>query len=182
MDLIDLQERFKSLEENLQSHSHAWNDISYKPNVFLNSPALRVLASDFNNSASTLLDVTGLTIPIGANEAWKFELFGRYQTADAATGAGLSLTAPSGATIGGRVWFRQGSDGTDGFWETEILTSGADTTSANVVAQNVPYSCGFSIYVSNGTMTGNVQVQFRSENTNQARLLAGTAFIGIRLA
>jgi hypothetical protein len=177
--LQQVTERLAKVEIDLQSHSHAWYDISYKPDYF--APTVAVLASDFNNTTAIPADVIGLSIAVGADETWKFELFGSYQTAATATGAGVTLAAPSGASVNGRIWLRQGDNGTDTYWEAQILSSAENTSSASVIAQNTTYGCGFLILVRNGATAGNVQVRWRSENTVEARLLAGTTLVGTRL-
>lgn len=50
------------------------------------------LAADFTTNSATFVDVTGLAVTIPAGETWYVQIDGAYQSTNAATGVGISLT------------------------------------------------------------------------------------------
>jgi hypothetical protein len=57
-----------------------------------------VLSADFTTNSATFVDVTGLTVTIPAGETWFIQIDGAYQSTNAATGVGVSLTRTGSPT------------------------------------------------------------------------------------
>lgn len=146
-------------------------------------PVLRTLAADFVSAAVALASVTGMNVPVLANQKWKIEVFGRYRTAATTTGAGMSLLLPAGATINGVSRIRQAANGTDSFYEAELLASDQNFASASVVAANTEYACLLSAVVTIGATAGDIALRWRSEvAASDATLRAGAEMIATRVA
>jgi hypothetical protein len=58
------------------------------------------LDGDFSNTTDTPADVTGLTFTGEANTLYEVEVLGAYQTTNSLPGLVLSLTVPSGESVG----------------------------------------------------------------------------------
>jgi hypothetical protein len=141
------------------------------------------LASDFATGSTTNVDVTGMNHAVGANEVWEVRVIGRYQTVATTTGAGISLTIPTGATVTGVADIRQAASGTDSFYQADILANDANITSASVVAANTDYPVLLRAIVIVAANAGNIQLRWRSEiASSNATLRAGTRMILQRLA
>lgn len=58
----------------------------------------RVTGSNFTTTSGSFVDITGLTVPVGANEVWRFDavLTGQCSTVN---GVQFSINGPSGATL-----------------------------------------------------------------------------------
>lgn len=56
------------------------------------------ISADFTTSSATFVDVTGLTVTIPAGQTWVVIIDGSYQSTNAATGAGVSLTRTGSPT------------------------------------------------------------------------------------
>lgn len=149
----------------------------------LYAPVVVTLASDFASTSTSMANVAGMAIAAGADEVWEVRVFGKYQTVATTTGAGMTLTVPSGAYIAGQVNIRQGAPGTASMFEAELVTSGQNWTSASVVAANTDYAVWLSAMVATASTSGNIQLQWRSEVSGSAATLrAGSRLIGRRLA
>ena len=59
-----------------------------------------MLDGDFSNSTDTATDVTDLLFTGEANTNYEVEVLGAYQTTNALPGLVLTLTVPSGETVG----------------------------------------------------------------------------------
>lgn len=59
-----------------------------------------MLDGDFSNNTDTATDVTNLLFTGEANTNYEVEVLGAYQTTNALPGLVLSLTVPSGETVG----------------------------------------------------------------------------------
>jgi hypothetical protein len=58
------------------------------------------LVGDFSNTSDTPEDVTGLSFTGEANTLYEVEVLGAYETTNALPGLVLSLTLPSGKSVG----------------------------------------------------------------------------------
>lgn len=56
------------------------------------------ISADFTTSSATFVDVTGLSVTIPAGQTWVVIIDGAYQSTNAATGAGVSLTRTGSPT------------------------------------------------------------------------------------
>lgn len=147
------------------------------------TPTTLTLGSDFITSAASMQSVTGMSIAVGANQVWKIEVRGKYQTAAATTGAGISLLLPAGATVSGLALIRQAANGTASFFQASLTVSDENWASASVIAPNTDYIVFLSAVVAVGASAGNIQLRWRSEvAASNAVLRAGSRMIGQRLS
>lgn len=145
-------------------------------------PGTYVLQSDFVTSADTMQNVPGLSFNTEANQRWKVEVRGRYRTANSGTGAGLSLSAPSGAVVQGSAALRQAMNGTDAFFQAQILASGENYASPSVEAADTDYVCLLDCVVLNSGAQGVVQILWRSGvSGSNATLREGTFLVVTKL-
>ena len=146
-------------------------------------PAYVALGSDFTHNAFSWSNVTGMTLPIGANEVWKIEVWGHFQSAATNSGMGVNLTFPTGANFFGIGRARAQGAGFDSFAEARISdVTAAVWTTAVVTDANVNMPVYAQVVVRNGSTAGDAQLQIASQNTTVQTLKAGAVMFGIRLA
>lgn len=130
------------------------------------------LASDFTtiSNSPTLVDVTGLSLPIAANAI--VELTGYLSTNQSgANGLDIGINAPSGATIAGSAF---GSDGSGTFLSKRITAVNTPYGPFN----NVALADGmvwFHVVVTNGVNAGTLQVRTcRGTTTGTVKIYANS--------
>lgn len=124
------------------------------------------LASQTNNSNTTLSDITSLTFPVVAGKNYFFEFTIRYQTAATTTGIALTAATPAGI-LTGLVQAVVAADGTAGGFQGSVTASGDVVTTTTVAAANTDTVVKFS-GIFNCTTSGNFIPQFRSSANGSA--------------
>lgn len=151
--------------------------------VSIPAPAQFVtLATDFTTTATTMTDITGLALAIGANEVWWIEVMGHAESTG--SGVGISLGAPAGAEFFGRAWIRYAGAGGTSFYEARVSSAvGLDYTSGSLETYDQRVPAGLSVVVRNGATAGNAQVKLQSgSGSATATLRAGAVLRGMRVA
>lgn len=137
------------------------------------------LIADVTNGTTTLVNATGLTIPLDANATYGIDARVLFQTAAANTGVRLSQTAPAGANVFAQ-WNTPTSLTASSFSNQRTSDSGTATNSID--AANTTTLATAEILVVNGATTGNLQIRFASEvAASNAILKAGSHIVAHRI-
>lgn len=107
--------------------------------------------ADQGTTSATGVDITSMSVAIGASEVWCVE-FHLGMTVSAAAGIKFAVTVPSGATMGGYV---RGTNATPGV----ITVSG---TLTSTLLTNSPSGVDICVLVQNSTNAGNIVAQMAS--------------------
>lgn len=119
-----------------------------------------VLGADVTNSTVTLVNVTGLLLPVEANTTYEIEISGAFTAAAATTGFGVAVDIPSGSVVGQMVHPISQTAAGSTMQNADAAVGGA-TSGVPTLGANIPFS--YKGIVAVGATAGNVQVMCRSE-------------------
>lgn len=137
------------------------------------------LAADVTNSTTTLVNVTGLTLPLAANSTYQVDAQVMFQTAATTTGIRLTQTVPAGATVVAQ-WntptsLTAGTTANQRAADAGAATTAIDTANANTLATA-------SLLVITGATAGSLQIRFASEvAASNAVIKAGSNLVAIKV-
>lgn len=152
-------------------HTHALNTLT--------GLAFARLSSDVTTTSASMVDVTGLSFSIAANEVWTFEFY-LFLGATSATAQLHSLTVPASATFHMSV---VGNTSTlDGHRSHRVNTADADGPLLHSIALDFGYA-RMAGYIANSTNAGTVQLRFRSNSGGSTvKILAGSYMVARRIS
>lgn len=121
--------------------------------------------ADQATTSTSLVDITGLSLPMAANADYYFEFFIPYTSGATTNGLGLSVNGPTGLVwIAGEAHIPFGADGGSSTWhgnitayEDQVLATGTPAVSPAV------HFARISGIIRNGTTPGDLKARFRAE-------------------
>lgn len=127
-------------------------------------PVVRVMTSDQSEAGGTLVDVTQLVFPVGANETWAYRFDIMLGQLTCYTGVKIALVIPAGATM--RMYADASGEEMTAHFVGIIGTSGLalDLDAGNWQDFEVYSTLRANAYVVTAGTAGNVQVQFASSS------------------
>lgn len=125
---------------------------------------INVLAADFTTTSTSLADVTGMTIPVGAGETWNIYFAGFYTSSATTEGALFSLNGPTASTIDFSFEWRTGATGLNNSFTTSY--DGGTVSTAGPGAAATWSWRGTARVVT--TASGTLALRFKTENGGAA--------------
>lgn len=119
------------------------------------------LAADSTVNTIAFANVSGMSFAGEANQMYRIEVFGAYQTAATTTGIGLALDVPAGASVVGQVVVNVNATGVGGTEQIADAATPAKSTGVRAANTNTPISAVWHVQM--GATPGNIQLMQASE-------------------